>query len=146
MSHRLLTYRGLMTSSTQEQLRLRSIKGENGYRIVKFELMPNNYNVSDEYTIQVWKTDQTGAIDNVQDFSDNRLLAAGYIATDSSDITTDSTVIFDREIFNQDIFVTAKSQSGNTCNYYLELELMPLDLNEATVATLKNMRNLSTPG
>jgi len=41
MSHRLLTYRGLMTSSTQEQLRLRSIKGENGYRIVKFELMPN---------------------------------------------------------------------------------------------------------
>lgn len=132
-----------MATSTQEEILLSTKKGEKGYRIIKFQLMPNNYNVSDEYTIQVWKTDQSTSIDNVQDFSDNRLLAAGYIATDSSDITTDSTVIFDREIFNQDIFVTAKSQSGNTCNYYLELEVIMLNETEAMVTTLKDIRNNS---
>ena len=143
MSNRILSYRSLMATSTQEEILLSTKKGEKGYRIIKFQLMPNNYNVSDEYTIQVWKTDQSTSIDNVQDFSDNRLLAAGYIATDSSDITTDSTVIFDREIFNQDIFVTAKSQSGNTCNYYLELEVIMLNETEAMVTTLKDIRNNS---
>jgi len=32
------------------------------------------------------------------------------------------------------------------CNYYLELEQFKLDLNENTVATLKNIRNIKNRG
>jgi hypothetical protein len=56
---------------------------------------------------------------------------------------TDS-VIFDNEIFNQDIYITQSDVEGATassCNYYIELEQMDLALDEATVATLKDIRN-----
>jgi hypothetical protein len=45
--------------------------------------------------------------------------------------------------FNQDIFITLGSQSGASCNYYIELEQVKLDLNENTVATLKDIRNIT---
>ena len=44
--------------------------------------------------------------------------------------------------FNQDIYITCKS-SGNM-NYYMELEQIKLDLNENTVATLKDIRNIKS--
>ena len=51
------------------------------------------------------------------------------------------TVIFDNEIFNQDIYVTNyDAATGESMNYYIELEVLNLDLAEATVATLKDMR------
>jgi len=55
------------------------------------------------------------------------------------------TIIFDSEIFNQDIYVTYADSQGSTgeMNYYIELEQVNLDLNENTVATLKDIRNLS---
>ena len=53
-----------------------------------------------------------------------------------------SVIIFDKEIFNQDIYVTCASTDG-PINYYIELEQMRLDINENTVATLKDIRNLS---
>jgi len=50
--------------------------------------------------------------------------------------------IFDNEIFNQDIFVTyTTGQGGQKINYYLELEQIRLNVDEATVATLKDIRN-----
>jgi len=52
-------------------------------------------------------------------------------------------IIFDREIFNQDIYITYRDNSNETkANYYLELEQVKLDLNENTVATLKDIRNI----
>jgi len=50
-------------------------------------------------------------------------------------------IIFDNVTFNQDIFITAIDiGAAAECNYYLELEQFTLDLSEATVATLKDMR------
>ena len=51
-----------------------------------------------------------------------------------------NTIIFDQEIFNQDIYITCASTDG-AINYYIELEVMDLALDEATVATLKDVRN-----
>ena len=134
-----------MTQGTQDIIPLGTIKGLIGYKITKFQIMPFNFNETDEWTIQVWKTDQTGAIDNVQDFSDNRLLAVAYLESDATDTDIgQANVIFDNEKFNQDIYVTFKSSAGTPCNYYLELEQMTLDLNEQTVATLKDIRNTGT--
>ena len=135
------TFRGMMAHDTQDIVSLHTNDGSIGYRIVKFQIMPYNFNESDEYTVQIWKTDQTGSIDNVQDFSNNRLLGVAYFGTDGADLVNDSTVIFDSEKFNQDIYITAKSQTGKAINYYIELEAIKLDLNENTVATLKDIRN-----
>ena len=47
-------------------------------------------------------------------------------------------------VFNQDIYIAHKDyNSGEEINYHLELEQIRLDLNEATVATLKDMRATS---
>ena len=55
-------------------------------------------------------------------------------------------IVFDNEKFNQDIYVTCKDISdGEKCNYYIELEQSKLDLNEQTVATLKDIRNNNVP-
>jgi len=50
-------------------------------------------------------------------------------------------VIFDKEIFNQDIFVTHTDEGGSAkCNYYIELEQMKLDHTQNMNATLKAIR------
>jgi len=135
-----------MADGSRERILLKTKEGLKGYRIVKLQLMPNNFNVTDEYNIKIWKVLTTGS--TTFDFSDNTLLAAGYFenSSNATEAPGTGTIVFDNEIINQDIFITHNSQSGTSCNYYLELEQMPLDLNESTVATLKNMRNTSTPG
>ena len=105
--------------------------------------MPYNFNEADEYTVQIWKTEQTSIATN-QDFSDNRLLAVAYFGTDGADVVNDSIVIFDNEKFNQNIFVVCKTQSGKDVNYYIEMDQMKLSLDEQTVATLKDIRNTGT--
>jgi len=49
--------------------------------------------------------------------------------------------VFDNEIFNQDIYITHQDLQNQPINYYIELEQMDLALDEAIVATLKNIRN-----
>ena len=48
----------------------------------------------------------------------------------------------DNEIINQDIEIGNKESQGNSMNYYIELEQIKLDLNENTVSTLKDIRNV----
>ena len=49
------------------------------------------------------------------------------------------------EIFNQDIYIThVDSDASAPINYYIELEQIKLDLNENTVATLKDIRNIAS--
>ncbi len=97
---------------------------------------------TEEATMQIFSTDQS---DNVSDygnidFGSPVLLAAAFFSSHSTTTTypEDTTVIFDTKVFNQDIYVTCNS-SGNM-NYHIELEKVKLDLNEATVATLKDLR------
>ena len=102
----------------------------------------NDYNG----TVTVFKESQTAALTTVN-FSDNRLLAAGIWSSRSSaeSYPEDVSVIFDNEIFNQDIYVlyqdTKGLATGQGMNYYIELEQIDLTLDEATVATLKDIRN-----
>ena len=49
--------------------------------------------------------------------------------------------IFDNEVFNQDIYVTNNdADSSSPINYYIELEVIPLDDAGAEYTTLKDMR------
>jgi len=136
------TFRGLMASDTQDTIVLHTNDGSTGYRIVKFQIFPNNFNVTDEYNIKIYKISQATNT-TTYNFADNTLIAAAYFENGSgvgSEGSYHNTAIFDNEIFNQDIYVSAISQSGASCNYYIELEQIKLDISESTVATLKNIR------
>ena len=136
------SFRGLIADNMQQTIHLHTNDGSIGYKIVKFECMQDGFGNS-EMVIKIYKTEQT-TIDNVIDFSDNTLLGACMISGSSSGEANpeDRSIIFDNEIFNQDIYITAAvSSSADPTNYYIELEQMKLDLNESTVATLKDIRN-----
>jgi len=142
------TFRGLMADDTQDIIRLHTIDGSMGYRIVKFELFPyapGGSGTNSEHTVQIWTIPQT-SIDIVTDFSDQTLLGAGMMAVSASGVANPSVlnVIFDNMTFNQDIFITHKESAASSepINYYIELEQMKLDLSESTAASLKDIRNV----
>ena len=145
---RIISFRGLLADGAQERISLQTRTGETGYRIVKLQIIDNIPGnapgaVDPELVCKIYKTEQT-AIDGKIDFSDNRLLGVAYYQGGNiSTETNSSTIIFDNEIVNQDLFVTMNegSSTGVNGNYYIELEQMPLALDEATVATLKDIRN-----
>ena len=141
------SFRGLLGSGTQEKLNLKHLDGRTGYRIVKFEMFTNTPGIGNnaEHVIKIYKITQA-AIDGVVDFSEQTLLAAGFLPVKTAEFTQEAIVTFDGEIFNQDIYVTHADIGGNSipCNYYIELEQMRLDSDEATMVTMKNMRNTAT--
>tara|TARA_R100000773_G_C4217586_1_gene116066 strand:+ start:675 stop:1112 length:438 start_codon:yes stop_codon:yes gene_type:complete len=138
------SFRGLIADGAIDKIDLHTNNGSVGYKIVKFEMMPNQPSkFRGEHIIKIYKTPQTSA-DVVVDFSDQTLLAAGVVTnqTDANDAYSQN-IIFDNEIFNQDIFVTHFEDTSNKpCNYYIELEQIKLDLAQNTVATLKDIRNI----
>jgi len=141
------TFRGQIASGAQDTVVLHTNDGSIGYRIVKFILMPSSpMNADGEHVVKIYKISQTTFTATV-DFSDNTLLGAGQIANATSGYynTAYDQVFFDNEIFNQDIYIThVDGQGGNDpVNYYIELEQIKLDLNQNTVATLKDIRNLA---
>ena len=142
---RIISFRGLMADGDMEKIPLQTNDGLIGYKIVKFQMIPEKPGQSDHrFVVQIFKTEQSAASD-VINFSNNRLLAAGQIEDNAAAHYPASSngIVFDNEKFNQDIYVTMKDTGvGESCNYYIELEQMRLDLSEQTVATLKDIRNV----
>ena len=136
------TFRGMIADGGQDKITLHTNDGATGYRVVKFQVLTNTPGVnSSEVIAKIYKVEQS-TVTTTFDFSDQTLLGGVFFGIGSSGWYNASTIIFDREIFNQDIYVTIKAVAGtDACNYYIELEQMKLDLNENTVATLKDIRN-----
>jgi len=139
------SFRGLIADATTDTVVLHTNTGSTGYRIVNFNIMPKSpFNTIQESILKIYKVPQTTP-DGVIDFSDNTLLAAGiFKGADSTGVPQTTTkIFFDNEIFNQDIYITNyDAATGESMNYYIELEQVKLDLSENTVATLKDIRNI----
>jgi len=136
------TYRGLLADGDQDKIPLSTRDGSVGYRIVKFQLLPGVPGVSDyEDVVKVYREEQT-SITGTINFTEKDLLAAAYLEGAATSNSSDwLNVIFDKEIFNQDIYITHKDlDGGQPCNYYLELEQMKLDHTQNMSATLKAIR------
>jgi len=136
------TFRGVLAHGGQDRIRLSTIKGKMGYKIVKFEVIdtvPGTANV--ECVTKIYKTQQT-TVDGGVNFTDSDLLAVNYYTEASSvNVPGFAAVIFDNEIFNQDIYVTYTEGSTNIAgNYYIELEVIPLDDKGAEYTTIKDLR------
>jgi hypothetical protein len=138
------SFKGLIADGEQDTIVLHTNDGSTGYRIVKFMLMPNTPGaVSAEHVVKIYNVEQT-TVDGVIDFNDQTVIGAGFTNNylDAMAYPLNQYTIFDNNIFNQDIYVTHKDvATGQSCNYYIELEQVKLDLNENTVATLKDIRN-----
>ena len=139
------SFRGHLVDGGQDQIHLGTIKGKVGYRIVKFELMPSAPGtVSSEHIVKVYKGTQS-SIDGLVNFTDSDLLGASYYNANVSGGDVDfTTVVFDQEIFNQDIYITHSDVQGSgSANYYLEMEVIPLNSDQAAITTVKAIRGLA---
>jgi len=140
------TFRGLIATDTSDTVPLSTNNGSTGYRIKKFQTIQEDPGTSTEHVVKIYTIPQA-AIDDKINFSDQTLLAVSYLnagPSASSSTVSNEVIIFDNMTFNQDIYITAKTITGSDeANYYIELEQIKLDLNENTVATLKDIRNLS---
>lgn len=142
------TFRGILEDGGQDRIRLQTIKGKVGYRIVKLEIIAKDMNEDGEYVVSVFKTEQT-SIPTTYDFSDNSLLAAAFLrVAKTAPGLNMTTIVFDNEVFNQDIYITNNDVGGASvaCNYYLELEVIPLSEQGAEYATIKDLRGYQRVG
>ena len=151
---RIKSFRGQMTANNVDRINLHTNNGSTGYRIVKFQVFPQKPGTSTgENLVQVFNVESSAnnaasaAVATDVDFSNQTLVAVGFVgaSTNSTQLSPIPAIIFDNMVFNQDIFIAHKDESGNASpvNYYMELEQVKLDLNENTVATLKDIRNIN---
>lgn len=136
------TFRGMVADGGQQRISLSTNKGKVGYKIIKFQIIqgePGEQSV--ESTVKVYKTQQT-TINNTIDFTDPNLLACAiWHKQDNSAYSLIDAVIFDNQIINQDIYVThMETDNAYACNYYIEMETMPLSEMAAEYTTIKDLR------
>ena len=141
------SFRGKLADGVIDHITLHTNTGSTGYRIVKMNLFAAKPGAaSQESVVKIFKVPQS-TVNGQVDFSDNTLIAAGYLLNHltATDNPAYMYTLFDNEVFNQDIYIT-HSEVKNTeeINYYIELEQIKLDLNENTVATLKDIRNITS--
>jgi len=146
------TFRGLIPPDSTDTIVLHTNDGSTGYKVHKLQIIqmtPGGLDI--EGMVKIWKVQPTAAeiTSSLFDLSDNRILGIGlFSAEDTANLyPEDMTIIFDNEIFNQDIYISYHDVRGqnDSMNYYIELEQFKLDLSESTVATLKDIRNVTTP-
>tara|TARA_Y100000114_G_scaffold97875_1_gene91085 strand:- start:470 stop:925 length:456 start_codon:yes stop_codon:yes gene_type:complete len=138
------SFRGKIPDEGIDTIVLHTNNGSTGYKIVKLELMVTDPTTTDgEHVVKVFTIPQTTASKTI-DFSDQTLIAAGHIDNDNNARYNPlPSIVFDNVVFNQDIFITHTDEGGSSAiNYHIELEQIKLDLNENTVATLKDIRNI----
>ena len=144
-----ISFRGTLPIGEQDRIRLKTNDGKTGYKITKFQLISTTPGLTtSEFIGQIFKTDQDGSITTTVNFTDSNLLAVAHlenINTPSALHSNATTVIFDNQMFNQDIFINITDSSGATvpCNYYIELETMALTDLETTKLTLQSIRTIT---
>jgi len=135
--HKVHSFRGLLGDGGQDEINLERSNLNLAYRIVKFAIIQTTPGAAlMEGIMKVYRESQT-TIDGVIDFTNTDLLAAGFQADYNTTASTiNQVIIFDNVLFSRNIYVTFKDVStGESCNYYLELEEVPVG--PATLMQLK---------
>ena len=137
----------MLDIGVQEKIKLATLNGKRGYRIKKVEIINKSTGtVAPETLFKIYSKDNSGSITGTVDFTEGDLLGMVYYTSFTAGGANTSAIIFDNEVFNQDIFVYATDSSGATdpCNYYIELETVALTDIQATQLTLKNLRTIAS--
>ena len=136
------TFRGLLADGGQDRIRLSTIKGKVGYRISKFQIITNAPGTTQaEHIVKIFTAEQT-TVDGLVDLTDSSLIGIAQYSQDSGSwVSSPLIMIMEEEMFNQDIYVTGVDvNASSSVNYYIELEVIPLDDAGAEYTTLKDMR------
>jgi hypothetical protein len=144
------TFRGTLIDEEIETIALHTNDGSVGYRIKRFEAIGNDPGAKTyEVVIKIYTVPQTGTPDAQIDFSDQTLLGCLFYQNGAANNDNyELQIFFDNMVVNQDIYLTchdshnSPTTSGVHTNYIIELEQVKLDLNQNTVATLKDIRNI----
>jgi len=133
------TFRGLLADGGQDRIRLQTIKGKVGYRITKFQIFPAVQDSAKDNLVVILKNEPTAVV-TTANFTDSDLLASALMYNGTYE--TQITIVFDTEIINQDIYITNIDSIGsNKMNYYIEMEVIPLNDAGAEYTTLKDLRS-----
>jgi hypothetical protein len=143
-----ITFRGQLDSGGMDEINLKTNTGKKGYKITKFETMPDTPGTNQtESIVKIYNKTQS-SVDALIDFTESDLMAARFqaIANGSNEAyATAVETIFDNTVVNQNIFVTAiELAGGRPTNYYIELESMTLSDVQSTQLTLKSLRNVAS--
>ncbi len=139
------SFRGKIEADQVETIALSTNNGSTGYKIKSLKVIGQQPSaVNQESTLKIFTIPKTVAdVTSTIDFSDNTLIAVAFYETDHTATLSDNqNIIFDNITFNQDIFITMKGTASTSLNYHIELEQVKLSLDENTVATLKDIRNI----
>jgi len=137
--HKVHSFRGLLGSGGEDEINLERQNVNMAYRITKFQGIGTEPGETVmEHTLKIYREEQT-SINNTVDFSDVDLLAVAYITDNAGrQLDVGSAVIFDNTLFSRNIFVTQVDTVGDpatSCNYYIEIEEVPVGA--ATLMQLK---------
>ena len=139
--HKVHSFRGLLADGGQDEINLERQNVNLAYRIVKFAIIqksPGADGSDNESVVQIWREEQTSIVGTI-DFTLTDLLGAGfYSGSPSADQQpNEMIIIFDNVLFSRNIFVTYLDVRGvgDPCNYYIELEEVPVG--PATLMQLK---------
>jgi len=127
------SFRGSLTQSDQQRIRIQGSVGAIAWRITKFQLMGYNMSgVDPESTVKIFREEQgadsSGDPYKFIDFDEEELLAAAYFSGASTNANPiDMVVIFDNALFVRNIYLThynatAVGALDVKLNYYIELE------------------------
>jgi len=127
--HKVHSFRGLLSDGGQDEINLERSNLNLAYRLIKFQAMPTTCNIDIESTVKIYREDQSGSIDELIDFTQTDLLAAGIYSqhSDAHGSPEDWTVTFDNILFSRNIYVTLKGVTyTKSINYYIEIEEVPV--------------------
>jgi len=135
--HKVHSFRGLLGDGGQDEINLERQNVNLAYRIVKFQSLPASpFNTTQESVVKIYR-EQQSSIDGAVDFTDTDLLGSAiYKQHDTTNYMAYDSVIFDNTLFSRNIFVTGyDAASGESINYYLEIEEVPV-----TASTLMQIK------
>jgi hypothetical protein len=130
------------TETGKMRIRLSTNDGKTGYKIKKFQAIGTDVTGRNQESVLKLFSVDPGTPSGAIDLDSPTLLAVCfYEQSSSSSYFGDQVIIVDSKKINQDIWLTHDEASDDhDVNFYIELETFRLNENEATVATLKDMR------
>ena len=137
-----ISFKGRLANGDEDRIKLSTIKGKVGYKITKFQVIGSSpAGITIEAVVKIYKKSKVP--DFIIDFTDSDLLAAVFYENHQNVVADgENVIIFDNEMFNQDIYINC-STIADDINYYIELERINLSDIETTKLTLQSIRTIS---
>ena len=125
--HKVHSFRGLLGDGGQDEINLERQNLNVAYRITKFESIGERpYGRTQVSVIKIYREEQS-SVDAVVNFDDADLLGVALFKQHDTEGRAYDSIIFDNSLFSRNIYVThSDASTGELCNYYIELEEVPV--------------------